>query len=102
MDFVQWHQINELAVRQMGKPAVYVSNGLEYVTDKEKAIWEHILTKVNNRDHTVDLIYGGIFFFDTMDEAQAFYGIFNEYPVESSPVYACLYSPGGVCLTENT
>jgi len=32
MKVCPWHEIQSLAVKQMGKPAVYVGNGLEYAT----------------------------------------------------------------------
>ena len=111
MKAIQWNEINSLAVKQMGKPAVYVQNNLEYNTPKDEEIWLFIREQCKTLcgDNTpeyfnamMSLVSGGLFFFDTEKEQQQFYKIFTEPLTDSSAVYACSYGADGICWNENT
>lgn len=111
MKAIQWNEINSLAVKQMGKPAVYVSNNLEYDTPKDEEIWVFICEQCKSlwEDKTpeyhnamMSLVSGGLFFFDTEEEQHQFYKIFTQPLTDSSAVYACTYRADGVCWNENT
>jgi hypothetical protein len=110
MIFADWSDINELAVAQKQKWAVYVSNGLED-TPEDLEIWDFILQELAAHygketqvyfDFTIGLISGGLFFFENEETADDFYRIFEAPLTDSSAVYACLYDNTGKCLTENT
>jgi hypothetical protein len=108
MKYCNWHEINSLAVKAAGMPAVYVSNGLEYVTPEDNEIWRCIQDSMRNiyGDNTINfynamsgLTNDGMFFFVSPDEARRFYQVFELPLVDSSAVYACLYNPDGTCAT---
>jgi hypothetical protein len=46
-----------------------------------------------------EYLNGGLFFFDTMEEAQEFFNVFNQNDVYASPIYAQLYDATGMGLT---
>lgn len=101
MKTVNWSEINELAVQKVGKPAVYISNGLKYNHPEDDVVWNSIFENVKQHvseasysDTMSTLVSGGMFFFDTDQEATTFYAIFNKAPVYSSAVYAALYIDG--------
>ncbi len=111
MESFNWHEIVGLAVAQKGKPAVYVSNGLEYNKPEDDEIWKFVLEKCKNMfgEETDDyyavmthMIGGGLFFFDTEEQQYDFYRIFEQPLTDSSAIYACTYNAAGVCQTENT
>jgi hypothetical protein len=106
--YADWNSINSLAVAQKGKPAVYINNGLSF-DDNDSHIWECVMESLKPKmdkneflNLLSDLIHGGLFFFDTMEEAQEFLNIFNQNVVYASPIYAQLYDATGMGLTENT
>lgn len=110
MKICQWTEVHSLAVKQVGKPAVYVSNGLEMTPEDDK-IWEFVLTEMKSiyGDNTDEyysimagLVSGGLFFFDTKDEQYRFYRVFEQPLTDSSAIYSCTYSADGACQTENT
>lgn len=103
LEYVDWANINSLAVAKKGKPAVYIANSLNYL-DEDRETWQFVIDKLSHK-MGVDfhsLIHGGMYFFDDGAEAVEFFNAFNEKPVYASPVYACLYDEFGNCLTENT
>lgn len=107
-EYSDWNSINSLAVAQKGKPAVYINNGLSY-HDTDSYIWEYVMeflkSKIDEDEYLnslSDLINGGLFFFDTMEEAQEFFNVFNQNVVYASAIYAQLYDATGMGLTENT
>lgn len=108
--FASWSGINKLAVKQMGKYAVYVGNGLAMLTQEDDAIWAFVMQKIKEMfgDDAVrsewvsNLVEGGLFFFETEAEMDAFYSIFTAELTDSCAMYACTYDPTGECLTENT
>ena len=103
IDYVDWHSANSLAVAQKGKPAVYLNNELNYDYD-DPHIWETITDNLREKmgDDFLYIIHGGLFFFDTMKEAEEFFNVFNQNVVYASPIYAALYDQYGNGLTENT
>lgn len=108
--FSSWHQICSLATKQVGKPSVYVSNGLDFLDPKEEEIWKFIIAAVEtlygSGPHTTEmlsnLITGGLFFFDNENDQYNFYKIFEQELTDSSPIYACTYDLTGKPKTENT
>jgi len=111
MKYHNWQEINSLAVKAMGKPAVYVNNGLGYATPEDDEVWNCIQDRMRTiygdkspKFYNVmsGLVNGGMFFFEGPGEAYMFYMVFELPPVDSSVVYACLYDRGGICETENT
>lgn len=111
MKICQWNETNSLAVKQIGKPAVYVSNGLEYDKPNDDQIWKFVLYEMKSiygedtnefYDVLSGLINGGLFFFDSEEEQYRFYRVFEQPLTDSSAVYACTYASNGECETENT
>lgn len=108
IDYVDWNATNSLAVAQKGKPAVYINNGLSF-DSIDSHIWESVMESLKPKmdkdefyNSLSDLIHGGLFFFDTMEEAEEFFNVFNQNVVYASPIYAQLYDSTGMGLTENT
>lgn len=119
VEFKHWHQILELATKQIGKPSVYISNGLEFITPKDESIWRFVQDEVQklhgieyNGDVSVltvdyrntmsNILQGGLFFFETEEEQYKFYKIFEQELTDSSAIYACTFDRNGKCKTENT
>lgn len=110
MEYFQWHEICGLAAKQKGKWAVYISNGLEFVTQAETDIWDFVqaeFIKLYGADMAFyqqigNILHGGMFFFDSEAECYEFYRIFELPLTDSSAIYACTYNPNGECETENT
>ena len=110
MKVCPWSEIQSLAVKQAGKPAVYVGNGLEYNKPQDDEIWKFIMSEVKIIYGETDEFYnimsglvgGSMFFFDTEEEQYRFYRIFEHPLTDNSAVYACAYTPDGQCQTENT
>jgi hypothetical protein len=104
VSYMDWTRTNELAVKQKGQWSVYISNHLNY-DDDDLHIWNTILNKCNPIMDIADvysIMHGGLFFFNTEENMQEFFNIFNEDPIYSSGVYACSYDNLGNCLSENT
>lgn len=105
MKFVNWTKTNKLAVQQVNKFAVYVANGedddrvWEFV---RYAVFEFVGSEAKFYDAIGNILEGGLFFFDTEDEARKFYNIFTQELTDSSAIYAALYKPDGICIGENT
>lgn len=109
-----WCRINELAVKQVGKPAVYVSNNLSYNSPEDEKESREVFSFVHSEIRKMakddvefyqiigQLTDTGLFFFDTVEEQQAFYKIFEQPLTESSGIYACTYAADGTGMTENT
>lgn len=111
MDFLQHSDIYKLAVKQVGKPAVFVSNGLEMKDELDDRIWSFVkesMQKIYGNDPDklekiiFGLVVGGLFFFETKEEQYKFYNVFCEPLTDSSSIYACTYYQNGECMTENT
>lgn len=111
MKVCSWFDVNKLAVKQVGRPAVYVSDGLQYTHHEDDAVWKVIMDSMKNiygddtpefHDVMLGLIHSSMFFFETEEEQQRFYGVFEQELVYSSAVYACAYHTDGECMTENT
>lgn len=110
-NFVQHSDIYKLAVKQVGKPAVLVSNGLEMNNELDDRIWSFVKESMQQiygndpnklNDVMFGLIVGGLFFFETELEQDEFYHVFEQPLTDSSSIYACTYNKNGECLTENT
>lgn len=111
MKICNWTDTIELAVQQVGKPAVHVSNGLSYDTPDDDEIWKFVQKKMKaiygNKTKEFynvmnSLVFGGLFFFETEEEQQRFYTVFERRLTRSSAIYACTVSRDGKIETENT
>jgi hypothetical protein len=104
--YESWNSVLSLAVKQVGKRAVYINNGLNY-DEHDDGIWNFVLEQVKekyNDDPGMkgDLIHGGLFFFDNEEEQYKFYDIFNAPATDSSALYALTFDEHGNSETENT
>lgn len=109
--FHQWNSVHKLAVAYVGKPAVYVSSSGSDDPAEETKVFDFIRSSLNNLygdgshetiDYMMAIINGSLIFFDTEEEQNKFYRIFDAEITDSSFVYACTYDKTGQCLTENT
>ena len=102
--------IISLAVKQEAKPAVWVSNNLEFGNAKGDEIYCFVLDQVRNlygkevaeKEFFTGLIGSSLFFFDTEKEQYKFYDIFQSPTVDSSGFYAMTIDKYGNIETENT
>jgi hypothetical protein len=112
MQVLNWDDINSLAVKQMGKRAVYVHCG-DPATDEVavSTAWHSVVNSMKSMcKYGTDDFFNvcailsntSLFFFDTKEEQDTFYSAFEHPSVESSAIYACTYDENGVGLTENT
>ena len=109
-DYLEQHQIVELAVKATGKWTVYIHNSLEYKSEEDDAVWNQMkanvakmgLNETQSRDLLVYIIHGGLISFDDQSSAVKFFHLFNEGVVYGSPIFAALLNPLGEWLTENT
>ena len=104
-----WNKVNELAVKQVGKPAVYISFGLDFGNPKDEEIWKYVtdtLMGMYDKQTYLNLmgsiINSELIFFDTKEEQYRFYKIFEQPLTDSSALYAVTYSRDGKTETENT
>lgn len=104
-----WNKIHELAVKQVGKPAVYVSFGLDLESPEGDAIWKFVTAYLKNMYDSqtrwnleVAILNSELIFFENEEEQYRFYKIFEQPLTDSSPLYAIAYSKDGVTETENT
>ena len=111
MKVLNWSETVGLAVKQMGKPAVYVGNGLEYDSPKDNEIWNFVIAEMKSicggetedfYTAMLNLVSSGLFFFDNEEEQYRFYKIFEQPLTDSSAIYACTYNSDGTCEKENT
>jgi hypothetical protein len=79
---------------------VYIINNLGS-SSKDNAVWDHLLSSFEEKV-CMDLILGGMFFFEDSEEAENFYRVFNYRPAYASNIYAVLFDAAGRILTENT
>lgn len=91
-------------VKNQGKPAVYITNEMQY-TDDELAAWEllcHDLVKVYGYHITEQLVNdiedGGLFFFDTYQAQQEFFNVFGPY---STLIVCETFDPLGNPVSDN-
>jgi hypothetical protein len=101
MKHSNWGGILEMAVRAENKPAVYINNSLKY-NSKDQVVWQYVLNEVQDNDIRMNLINGGLFFFEDSELSEDFFRIFDSKPAYASGIYAMLFDAAGRCLTENT
>ena len=104
-----WNKVHELAVKQVGKPAVHISFGLDFNKPEDEAIWEFVTSTLKQMydyetymNLTGSIINSELIFFDTEEEQYQFYKVFEQPLTDSSPLYAIAYSRDGETETENT
>jgi hypothetical protein len=111
MKICDWVDTIELAVQQVGKPAVHVSNRLSYDTPEDDEIWDFVVAQMRAiygdktpqfYDVMSSLVPGGLFFFENEEEQYRFYKVFEQPLPYSSAIYACTVSRDGKIETENT
>lgn len=111
MKICNWTDTIELAVRQVGKPAVSVRNDLAYGFSEDDRIWDFIVDQMRTiygdktpqfYDVISSLAFGGLFFFENEEEQYCFYNVFEQPLPYSSAIYACTVSRDGKIGTENT
>ena len=100
MIYSNWGGIIERAVRAENKPAVYIANNLN-INSKDNSVWDYVFSQFDE-EVGMNLIHGGLFFFDDSEEAEDFYRIFNSGPAYASGIYAVLHDAAGRVLSENT
>jgi len=101
IDYANWNEINRLAVVNKGGYACYVDVGSgefgtlvnevrkRYPLDDEHHIWLGAIVE------------GGLFFFDTKEELDKFYTMFEMSGMSGSGIYTCAYSPDREKIAEN-
>jgi hypothetical protein len=104
-----WGKVIELAVKHVGKPAVYVSFGLELDKPKDQAIWNFVTDSLKTiyeyeqyKSLIASIINSELIFFETEEQQRQFYKIFEQPLTDSSALYAVTYGQDGKVKTENT
>ena len=90
------------AIQYTGLPAVSVDNHLDMSLGHHMSIWLHFCAQVPDLDTRAEVLHGGLFFFDSDEEAREFFLLFNQRPVYASGLSAVLYDSSGSVITENT
>jgi hypothetical protein len=107
MQILEWSAIISMAVKQAGKPAVYVSNHMNF-DDEDDQAWKFVIEQIkfNYEEKYLDimgtLINTGLFLFDSEAEQYKFYGIFEQSLTYAGAIYACTLDADGNIQTENT
>jgi len=107
MNTIDWTDINSFAVRHLQKWAAYVSIGepsdetLSFVQDQMTKLYGPGDAQRFNDISTL-IFTGGMVLFDTEQEMDEFFNIFNQELTYKRGYYVCTYDPNGNCLTENT
>lgn len=111
MKVIQMTDVISLAVQQKNQAAVRIANHLSYECAEDDAVHDAALQGMaalfgNDTDEfheaACGIAIGGVFFFPTMEEAVAFYSVFNQEPIYASGIFAELYDASGWCRAENT
>ena len=104
----QWYDYISLAIKQINKPCVYISNDLDYQNEHAE-IWEFVIDQVKQMFpdtwHRIlsDIIFSPLIQFDTEEEAWKFYKIFDvRGKTYASAIYASVYNADGESICENT
>jgi len=105
MKFIVHTEVVSSLVAHESKWAVYITNGLIYGEDDLDA-WDFLFEELDRRptlntpEIRGNLEHGGVFFFETEEDATDFYTILCQEPV-SDYICAELYNPLGHYLSEN-
>lgn len=108
---LNWCEFNELAVKGAGLPAVFIRNNSNFTTNDHVAI-KSVLQCINTFYTKLppgtslfgirDCVYeGGLMFFHTMELAEEFFSFFCTDLVRKSFLYAALYQPDGMLVSDN-
>lgn len=108
-DYRNWSEINALAVKQVGKFAVYVANNVDYDSEIDNKSWDYAVSQIrlktdNEKSYyeiSSGMIHGGLFFFESEEKADEFFNIFCNEITEKTGLYAAIYCPERGCLSEN-
>ena len=110
MKYINWSQVQELAVKQQGQWGVYVNNSLDFDNEKDAEIWNS-LTKTfealhggfhgEYHNYSGWMVAGSIAFFETKEDAEYIFSLLNNEMTDHSAFYVALYSPDLGCVDEN-
>jgi len=103
------NSVVEFAVRFIGKPCVYIDNGLEFDTVEDEIVWKYVtdeLVRLYSHDMYLTVVntvlHGGLIAFDTEKEQEELYSIFTSQEVHASGIYAVAFDKDGNAMDENT
>ena len=101
MKYLDWRDINSLAVGNTNRPAVFIDSSAHATVE----VWEHISSKYieyfpNNTTDLYGVLHGGLFLFDSNEEAELLYSIFDD-KICADTVYSALYDTSGNLIKEN-
>lgn len=105
---VDINEINSIAVAAIGRPAIYISNNLDFNLKKDRIAWNFLISAIAEKYGEKSDVYktiailSGFMFFDDLTELHDFYTLFEHPLIDSGGAYACTYNKFGVMLTENT
>lgn len=102
MNYIDQGSMVSRAIQYTNLPAVSVTNTLDVSQGYDMSIWRNFCERVPDLDTRSEVLHGGLFFFDSDEEAREFFDLFNRRPVYASGLYAVLYDSSGSVLTENT
>jgi len=107
------------SVQNVNKNAIYISNNMEYRSDIEQHIWDLVIERIKIfcnikpfdceeekieyfQNILSNVLEGGLFVFDDMEQLNQFKKIFFERPVYASAIFAVEYDKNGNMLDTNT
>ena len=104
--YVNWHEMLCLAVKQVGKCAMYVSGDFaEIGIAQEIALDKHFaslgLNEIERANVYAAFIHNDVIFFDNADDMNTLYQLFED-KVYASVFYACTIDAQGNPMTVNT
>jgi hypothetical protein len=88
-----------LAAKHLGGWCVYVHTS--YTGDEPAEVTTALEEAFPDIKQYIAVIFGGMFHFDTEEEADEFFAVFNRPPLYASGYYAMLYKDGDP-IDENT
>lgn len=109
MKYLDWNDINELAVKQSGKYAVYISNTLDMGYAEDVKVHERVLDNLkclctdNTKeyyDYVGWVIAGGLALFETREQAEKVFEALTYEVQDGTGFYVAMYNPDGF-VTDN-
>lgn len=101
MKYLNWNEVNELAVKQQGQLGVFINNSLDYSDNKDLVVWMQLQETIeaihggkhgDYFDYVGWLVAGGLAFYETEDVARWVFDVLKRDTQDSS-FYMALYSP---------
>ena len=101
MNYIDQGAIMSRVIQYTGLPAVSVTNTLDVPLRYVMSIWRNFCEQVPDLDTRSKVLHGGVFFFDSDEEAQEFFELFNSRPpTGSAGLYAVLYDSSGSVIAD--